>query len=274
MLASHDASGSKDWRGVNKQSRSERKIVMTEAEIAAAAEILTQARRNGTQIDGLPVTPSSVAEGHAIQDRVAALLGEPIGAFKASAPPDGEPTRGLIEARMVRTSPARMLVSEAPHCGVEGETAFRFTRDLPARSEPYSRKEVAAAVSVLPVIEVVSGRFREPLARPKLEQLADGGINAGLVIGPETADWSHLDLANLRMTFIVNGEVLIEREGGHPTDDPIAGAVALANMMPGGVKAGQIVTTGSWTGLPFLQPGDRCIVRFEGLGEAEVVFDG
>ena len=245
---------------MNKQSRSERKIVMTEAEIAAAAEILTQARRNGTQIDGLPVTPSSVAEGHAIQDRVAALL--------------GEPTRGLIEARMVRTSPARMLVSEAPHCGVEGETAFRFTRDLPARSEPYSRKEVAAAVSVLPVIEVVSGRFREPLARPKLEQLADGGINAGLVIGPETADWSHLDLANLRMTFIVNGEVLIEREGGHPTDDPIAGAVALANMMPGGVKAGQIVTTGSWTGLPFLQPGDRCIVRFEGLGEAEVVFDG
>jgi 2-keto-4-pentenoate hydratase len=74
----------------------------------------------------------------------------------------------------------------------------------------------------------------------------------------------------------VNGETQIEREGGHPTDDPIGGAVALVNMMrdAGGVKAGQIVTTGSWTGLPFLKPGDRCVVRFEGLGEAEVVFDG
>lgn len=246
---------------------------MTEAEIAAAADILAQARRSGTLIEGLPVTPSSVAEGHAIQDRVAALVGEPIGAFKAGAPPDGEATRGLIEARMVRPSPARMSAAEAPHFGVEGETAFRFTHDLPPRAEPYTRDEVAKAVSVLPVIEVVSSRFREPMSRPKLEQLADCGINAGLVTGPETADWSHLDLAKLKVTFIVNGETQIERVGGHPTDDPIAGAVALANMMPGGVKAGQIVTTGSWTGLPFLKAGDRCVVRFEGLGEAEVVFD-
>lgn len=246
---------------------------MTEAEIAAAAEILAQARRTGTQIEGLPVTPASVAEGHEIQDRAAALVGEPIGAFKAGAPPDAEPTRGLIEARMVRPSPARITAAEAPHRGVEGETAFKFTRDLPARSAPYTREEIAAAVSVLPVIEVVSSRFREPMSRPKLEQLADNGINAGLVTGPETADWSHLDLAKLKMSFIVNGETQIERVGGHPTDDPIAGAVALANMMPGGVKAGQIVTTGSWTGLPFMKPGDRCVIRFEGLGEAEVVFD-
>jgi 2-keto-4-pentenoate hydratase len=247
---------------------------MTEAEIAAAAEMLAQARRSRTLIEGLPVTPSSIAEAHDIQDRVAALVGEPIGAFKAGAPDNAEPSRGLIEARMVRPSPARMSASEAPHFGVEGETAFRFMRDLPARSEPYTREEIAKAVAVLPVIEVVSSRFREPMGRPKMEQLADCGINAGLVTGPETADWSHLDLAKLHMTFIVNGEVQIDRTGGHPTDDPIAGAVALVNMMRDGVKAGQIVTTGSWTGLPFLKSGDRCVVRFEGLGEAEVVFDG
>jgi 2-keto-4-pentenoate hydratase len=247
---------------------------MTEAEIETAAVLLADARRSGTQIDGLPVTPSSVAEGHVIQDRVAALIGEPIGAYKAGAPPDGEPTRGLIEARMVRASPARIAAAEAPHRGVEGETAFRFTRDLPPRSAPYTREDVASAVTVLPVIEIVSSRFREPLSRPKLEQLADCGINAGLVTGPETADWSHLDLAKLRITFVVNGETRIARDGGHPTDDPLAGAVALANMLTDGVKAGQIVTTGSWTGLPFLKPGDRCVVRFEGLGEAEVVFDG
>jgi 2-keto-4-pentenoate hydratase len=39
------------------------------------------------------------------------------------------------------------------------------------------------------------------------------------------------------------------------------------------VKAGQIVTTGSWTGMMFLKPGDRCVVQFETLGGAEVVFD-
>jgi 2-keto-4-pentenoate hydratase len=248
---------------------------MTEAELTAAAELLAHARRSRTQIDGLGETPASISEAHAIQDRVAALVGEPIGGFKASAPPGGDPTRGLIEARMIRRSPARMAVAEVPHCGVEGEVAFRFTRDLPPRDAPYSRDEVAAAVAVLPVIEIVSSRFRDPIGRPKLEQLADCGINGGLVIGSDIADWSHLDLPKLHMTFIVNGETRIARDGGHPTDDPIAGAVALANLQRtgAGVTAGQIVTTGSWTGLPFLKPGDQCIVRFEGLGEAEVVFD-
>ncbi|MEH2476731.1 2-keto-4-pentenoate hydratase [Nitrobacteraceae bacterium AZCC 2146] len=248
---------------------------MTEPEIAAAAEILAKARRNGTQIEALPVTPSSVVEAHAIQDRVAALVGEPIGAFKAGAPPDSTPTRGLIEARMIRASPARMSVAEVPHCGVEGEIAFRFNSDLPARDAPYTRDEVAKAVAVLPAIEVVSSRFRDPTSRPRLEQLADCGINGGLVLGPEMADWSHLDLPNLHITFVVNGETVLERDGGHPTDDPLAAAVALANMRrdAGGVKAGQIVTTGSWTGMPFLKPGDRCVVQFETLGGAEVVFD-
>ena len=133
---------------------------MTEAEIAAAAEILAEARQTGRQIEALPVTPSSVAEAHEIQDRVTALVGQPIGAFKASAPPEGEPTRGLIEARMIRSSPAHMSVAEVPHLGVEGEVAFRFTRDLPARAAPYTREGIAQSVAVLPVIEVVSSRLR------------------------------------------------------------------------------------------------------------------
>jgi 2-keto-4-pentenoate hydratase len=62
--------------------------------------------------------------------------------------------------------------------------------------------------------------------------------------------------------------------GGHPTGDPLGVAVALANMMrdKGGVRAGQFVTCGSFTGLRYLQPGDTCDVRFEGLGAAEVTF--
>lgn len=249
---------------------------MTEPEIAACAEALAQAHRSGVQIEALPAGPSSVADAHAIQDRVAAVLGETAGAFKAGVPPGGEPTRGLIYARLIRPSPARMSPAEVPHLGVEGEIAFRFTRDLPARDLPYTREEVAKAVAALPAIEVVSSRFRDPRSRPPLEQLADCGINGGLVPGAEMSDWSHLDLPRLRVVLLVNGEPVLEQQGGHPTDDPLGAAVALVNMMreTGGVKAGQIVTTGSCTGLRFLKPGDRCTVQFEGLGEADVVFDG
>jgi 2-keto-4-pentenoate hydratase len=247
---------------------------MTESEIDAAAGILAEARRSGRLIEALPVVPASVAEAHAIQDRVAALLDDAVGGFKANAPEDGEPTRGLIYARMIRPSPARMAPAEVPHLGVEGEIAFRFTRDLPARDEAYTRDEVAQAVSVFPAIEIVSGRYRDPRGRPNLEQLADCTINGGLVFGPEIAHWSHIDLPNLHITMLVNGKPLLDKQGGHPFGDPLAAAVALANMMADGVKAGQIVTTGSWTGMDFLKAGDRCVVRFETLGEAEVVFEG
>jgi 2-keto-4-pentenoate hydratase len=248
---------------------------VTNQEIAACVDALVQARRSGKQIDALPAAPSSAAEAHGIQDRVAAALGEAVGAFKVNAPPGEEPMRGLIYARMIRPSPARIAPAEAPHLGVEGEIAFRFTRDLPARDAPYRREEVVEAMAALPAIEVVSSRFRDPRARPPLEQLADCLINGALVPGTETPGWSRLDLARLQVTLEVNGETVVRQHGGHIAGDPAGFAVALVNAMRNaeGVKAGQIVTTGSWTGLRFLKPGDRCSIRFEELGRAEVAFE-
>ena len=223
----------------------------------------------------MPAAPSSVAEAHLIQDRVAIALGEVIGGFKINAMPGDEPTRGLIYARMIRASPARIAPAEAPHLGVEAEIAFRFTRDLPARDTPYRREEVVKAMTALPAIEVISSRFRDPLARPPLEQLADSLINGAFVPGTETQDWSRLDLARLHVTLKVNGETVVRQQGGHAGSDPAGFAVALVNAMrdAGGVKAGQIVTTGSWTGVRFLMPGDRCSIHFEELGGAEVAFE-
>ena len=130
-----------------------------------------------------------------IQDRVAAELGEAVGAFKINAMPGEEPARGLIYARLIRPSPARFAPAETPHLGVEAEIAFRFIRDLPARNAPYGREEVVAAMAALPAIEVVSSRFRDPRTRPPLEQLADNLINGALVPGTETQAWRRLDLA-------------------------------------------------------------------------------
>jgi 2-keto-4-pentenoate hydratase len=249
---------------------------VTEDQIATAAALLAEAERTGTQVETLPFVPETVDEAQRIQDRVAALLGEPIGAFKATALPNAEPTRGLIYRRMIRPSPASLAPAEVPQRGVEAEVAFRFMRALPARSAPYSRAEVAEAVVALPAIEVVSGRYRDAQILPRLVQLADRVANGALVIGAEVADWTRLDIKTLRVVLTVNGETVVEREGGHPTGDPLGVAVALVNLMRdrAGVEAGQIVTTGSWTGLRYFNPGDRCAVAFAGLGGVELVFAG
>jgi 2-keto-4-pentenoate hydratase len=249
---------------------------MDAQQIANAAALLVKARRGGQLLADLPgeARPESVTDAHAIQDAVTAVLGKPVGAFKAMAPANAEPTRGLIYADAIRPSPARIPAAEVPQCGVEGEVAFIFRRDLPARGSQYSRHEVAAAVDACAAIEVVTSRYQNSDAVSNLEKLADCISNGAFVHAAPTADWRSLELGKLKVTLIVNGAPVLERVGGHPTGDPLGVAVVLANMMreTGGVRAGQFVTCGSFTGLRYLQPGDVCGVRIEGLGAAEVTF--
>jgi 2-keto-4-pentenoate hydratase len=249
---------------------------MDSQQIADAAALLVGARRGGQRLADLPLRcrPATVAEAQAIQDAVAAQLGEAIGAYKAAAPPGDEPWRGLIYSRTVRTSPVRVPVAEVPDCGVEAEVAFRFRRDLPARADPYSRDEVAGAVDACAAIELITSRFQDQAARTTLEKLADCVSNGGFVYAGPIGDWQHLDLGQIRVSLSVNGEVQLDQRGGHPTGDPLGTAVALVNMLRSGsgVRAGQFVTCGSYTGMRFLKPGDACTVRFDGLGVVEATF--
>ncbi len=247
---------------------------MTQDDIAAAARLLVQARRGGPLLDALPVAPASVAEAHAIQDATADLLGAPVGAFKAAAVGNDEPSRGLIYAATIHPAPARIPAAEVPLCGVEGEVAFRFTKDLPPRAAPYTREEVAGAMEACAAIEVITSRYKDQAQRSMLEKLADCVSNGGFVHAAPIADWHGLDLVNIHVTLLVNGETVLDQNGGNPSGDPLKVATALANMLRGGrgIRAGQFATCGTFTGLRFLKPGDTCTARFEGLGTAEVTF--
>jgi 2-keto-4-pentenoate hydratase len=249
---------------------------MDKHQIEQAASLLVRARRSMAPIDGLPAEcqPSSVADAHAIQDAVTAALGKPIGAFKANAPANAEATRGVIYADTIHASPARIPAAEVPQCGVEGEVAFVFRRDLPPRAAPYSRDEVAAAVDACAAIEVVTSRYQNLDKASTLEKLADCISNGAFVHAEPIADWRSLQLGKLPVTLTVNGVPVLQQIGGHPSGDPLGVAVVLVNMWgeQGGVRAGQFVTCGSCTGLRFLKPGDVCGVSFDGLGAAEVTF--
>jgi 2-keto-4-pentenoate hydratase len=249
---------------------------MDKLAIDRAAGILVKAHRSMEPLTGLPeaLKPKTIAEAHAIQDAVSQQLGKLIGGFKAAKPANGEATRGVIYGGTIFPSPASIPAAMVPQCGVEGEVAFIFRRDLPARAVPYSRNEVAAVVDACAAIEVVHSRFAADAAVSNLEKLADSISNGGLVVGVHMPKWRDLPLGKLKVTLTVNGETVLERVGGHPTGDPLGVAVVLANLWreTGGVRIGQFVTCGSWTGLKFLQPGDVCGVSFEGLGSAEVSF--
>jgi 2-keto-4-pentenoate hydratase len=249
---------------------------MNQQQIERAARVLVKARRDMQPLSGLPdgLKPASVEEAHAIQDAVSHQLGRLIGGFKAMALPDSEPTRGIIYGGTIHASPCKLPASTVPQCGVEGEVAFIFRHALPYRAKPYTRNEVASVLDACAAIEVVHSRFAPKAPVSNLEKLADSISNGALVHDVPRSDWRDLQFGQIKVTLTVNGKSRLDQAGGHATGDPLGVAVALANIWreKGGVRAGHFITCGSYTGLIFLKPGDACLVKFEGLGLAQVTF--
>lgn len=228
---------------------------------AAAAQFSTQ---------GKPA-PENLDETYRVQDLVYARLGNgarPI-AWKVGGPGDeAEPTIAPILPRRVLTSPARIAARDFRFIGVEAEIAFRFVRDI------QDDADIAGAIGEAAVaIELCDSRLADWKSAPALWKLADSQMNWGLVVGTGTTHWGRVDFGAQRAELRIGGEKRVEVTGGHPYGNPF-------RLMPwtlkhllgrvGGVRAGDIVTTGSWGGMRFAAPGDEVIARFPGIGEAAV----
>jgi 2-keto-4-pentenoate hydratase len=246
---------------------------MRQEAIDEAVRLLVGARRSGERLDALPegTRPADLAEAHAIQDATVAALGDRVAGWKVSIAPAGV-MRGIILQSCLVESPAVRPASQVPLLGIEGEIAFRFERDLPPRDRDYSRDEIADAATALVGIEIVSSRFQSYEQTPALHRTADFMSNGLYVTGTVRPDWREVALDGLEAVLTINGAVVVRQCGGHPTVDPLLPAIALVNALRAstGVRAGQIITTGTYTGLHFGQPGDKVMVDFTGFGTAEI----
>ena len=130
-------------------------------------------------------------------------------------------------------------------------------------------------VSAHAVIEVVASRYVDPEAVSKLERVADQLINSLLVVGPSCPDWQSLPLTALPLEVRVQGHPVFQGRGGHPQGDPLIPLVWLANHLSSygrGLRAGELVTTGSCCGVQFVAPEQTATAHFPGLGSAVVAF--
>lgn len=248
---------------------------MDQDAVTRAAAILAAAR-SGPLAERLPedLRPRTAAEAYAIQAAVAAALGERIAGWKVSAMPGYGLCKGILLGSRVFADDAAIPAGLMPMLGIEAEIAFRFDRALPPRADAYQRAEVAAAVTALPAIEVVDTRFRDYDGTPGIERTADFMSNGGFVAGAPRADWRDFDLARLEASVIVNGRVEVRKVGGHAAGDPLLPAIDIANdlRLAGGIPAGMVVTTGTFTGLLPVRPGDRVEAAFAGFGSARLRF--
>lgn len=242
------------------------------------AALLVKAWRDPSQkLTTLPAAliPKDAAEAYAVQQRVIESLGT-IGGWKVGAAgPDAPPACAPLPASGIQPSPVRLPSARYILRGIEAEIAFCLNADLPPRDTPYSRAEIIAAIAhAVPAIEVLESRFTDPDAQAPLTLLADSSTHGGFVYGAPVVDWQAIDFAHEPVQVVIDGKV-VTTATANPCGDMIRLVQWLANTgarWAGGLRAGQYVTCGSWTGKDFAGPASHVQIKFEHAGSASVEY--
>ncbi len=242
-------------------------------------DILLDARRDTRPIPSLPpeLVPANLEEVYVVQDQIAAAFGE-IGGWKVGASsPEATPMFCPMPAAWMAPSGGVLSGPRWQYRGIEAEIAFLVGQDLPPRPDrPYTREEVLNAMaSCHPAIEVLETAFSDPATVVREAMLADLQMHGGFIHGPALADWRQVDFTQETVTLIVDSVIRVERTGANTSGDLLKLLPWLANegaSRTGGLRKGQWITTGSWTGntVVFQHSGVSAIFRH--VGEVDVRF--
>ncbi|HTB41213.1 MAG TPA: hypothetical protein VK777_29255 [Reyranella sp.] len=244
-------------------------------DISHAVQSLLEARRSRSQVAPPFALPDRDAV-YAIQDGVAAATGRVAGWKVGARTPTAEPNPAPLLAGALVKSPARFDGKAMHMIGVEIEISFHIVRNIAARDKPVGREEALAAVGDAFVgMEVVDTRLADFKHVDSEWLLADNQMNHALVVGDGVKDWARLDWPDLQVRLVIDGNIVVDQRGGLGAVDPVrplAWMIDHAVRRRGGIRKGQAITTGSWTGLRYFPPGTHARGEFSGLGTVEASF--
>lgn len=213
----------------------------------------------------------NAAQAYEVQRQVAAAMGwfaqAPARAWKLGGAPGGLISAAGVPADAVHPSGWHVPPGHCHSLGIEGELFVRLSRDLDEHTDLATA--YAAIDAWMPGIELCDTRWVAGAQADALLRLADQQLNRALIVGEPVSlsalpDWS-MQAATLR----VDGEQVVMGRGSHPFVEPLNSlpwlarhAAALGNPL----RAGDLIATGSWTGIHWVAVGASVEVEFAGLG--------
>lgn len=249
------------------------------------ARLLASLRRDGRQQSGLAtgLVPPDKAAAYKIAGLVAEELGWPVRGWKIAAMKE-EMQKALrtdspIYGRVYCTKPTPITVERAKLASPIPEVEYqaKLGIDLPPREKPYSVEEVTEAVASLhPGLELAECRFIHDAAFPPLPAiLADGAGSGTIIYGPPIEDWRKRDIAGQEATLASDGKLRRKGTAAAALDHPMVPLTWLANELSRtgvGMKAGEMVSTGTLTGMLAPKAGETYVADFGPFGSVEVAF--
>ena len=248
--------------------------MLSTEQIEQAAQHLVRARQSKTPGACMPdaYRPQDNDSALAIQQRVLELLGEKIGGWKCGVPnaKTGPIVAPIPASAILRSSPCAVPGAKGL---IEPEIAFVMAHDLPPRLTPYSDAEIRAAIGeARMVLELITTRYADKASATLPEILADAFNNHGLLIGPVLPNVLDKPLETLPVRITTASATLFDKVHPHPSGHPmkaISWLVGFLNERGQGVKAGDVVTTGSYAGIVEAPLGVPIHVELTGLGSLE-----
>ena len=249
---------------------------MNTSSYTEAAAFLIDRRKNSYQRDRLPSSLRPISNDHAlaIQRATMETIGQPVGGWKTVLPAGDTLNVAPIFVNDVhKTSPCPIRLDHGV-CRIEPEIGFRFAKDLPPREAAYSDEEIKSAIgSTHMALELIENRYSGTEEISYLENLADCLFNQGLFVGPEIPMERAINSAE--MDFVLTQGEEKKFKGQHPNSGPILPVLWIANFLREqgiGIKAGQVVITGSFAGVHEVQPGLEFTMEYGGLGVLKATF--
>ena len=249
-----------------------------------AAQSLLAAHKANVQFKSLgpPDKPATISDAYDIQDRFVALLraehGEAVG-YKVGLTSEtmqkfcgiDHPIAGVVLAKRVYQSGATVRRADFGRLGLEFEIAVRLKSDVPATGAVTSAMVAPHVGGVCAAIEIVDDRAADYGSLDVLSLVADNSWNAGIVLSEFVAKWP--DLEPVAGHASKDGAAVGVGHGrdilGHPFNS-VAWLATQLNARGAGLKAGQVVMTGSVMKTVFPDADASYRFALDGIGVVEV----
>jgi 2-oxopent-4-enoate/cis-2-oxohex-4-enoate hydratase len=179
-----------------------------------------------------------------------------------------QPDFGYVLDSMIYSEGQSIPMASLIQPRAEGEIAFILKKDLMGPGVT-NAAILAATEGVMTCFEIVDSRIFDWKVKIQ-DTIADNASCGVMVLGDRLVDPRRVDLNTCGMVIEKNGEVIATGAGAAPMGSPVSAVAWLANTLGRlgiGLRAGEVVLSGSLAALLPIGAGDNLRATIGGIGE-------
>lgn len=185
------------------------------------------------------------------------------------------PLYGYLTDKMQISNNGFFKLQGSIHPKIEPEVAFLITQDLKGK---VTREQVLKSCGgVCAALEILDSRYEQFKYFSMEDVIADNSSSSHFVLGSWEKNFANLDLANLNLKMLVNGELVQMGVSKDISGDPVVSIIQLCELLSQRdqyLKAGSVVLAGAATVAESLKSGMKIELVVDHLSKVAVTVLG